>query len=136
MHSAGQPRISASLRATVAKQFAAAIGSIPREPGPVPRVRGTETRNPAVTTSFLEEISMLAKTRAVAQKYGPKIGAAALTLPFTVLTFAQEAGSPGSIGKTQVDQSKADMLLVAGALLLLAVAVWGTMKIVGMFGRR
>lgn len=79
---------------------------------------------------------MLAKTRAVAQKYGPKIGAAALTLPFTVLTFAQTAGSPGSIGKTQVDESKADMLLVAGALLLLAVAVWGTMKIIGMFGRR
>lgn len=79
---------------------------------------------------------MFAKTRAVAQKYGPKLGAAALALPFTVMTWAQEAGTPGAAGKTAVDGAKADMQTVGLALLGLAVAIWAIMKVVAMFGRR
>ncbi|GAH91995.1 unnamed protein product [marine sediment metagenome] len=78
---------------------------------------------------------MIETTRAIARKYGPRIGAAALALPFTVLSFAQDA-SPGAAGKTQVDATKADGLLVAGAVLAMVVAIWGVYKIIGLFGRR
>lgn len=78
---------------------------------------------------------MLATTRAVAQKYGPKIGAAVLVLPFTALSFAQET-SIANQAKAKVDSGASDLLIVAGAMALLAVGVWAAMKVVGMFGRR
>lgn len=78
---------------------------------------------------------MLATTRAVAQKYGPKVGAAALMLPFTLMSWAQES-TVATQAKAEVDKGKADLLLIAGGMALLAVAVWAAMKVVGMFGRR
>lgn len=78
---------------------------------------------------------MIETTRAVARKYGPRIGAAALALPFTALSFAQET-SIAQQAKAKVDSGLGDLLIVAGAMALLAVGVWAAMKVVGMFGRR
>jgi hypothetical protein len=77
---------------------------------------------------------MIETTRAVARKYGPRIGAAALTLPFTLLTFAQDS-SVAQQAKTKVEGGGTDLGLVAGAIVLVAVATWAIMKIVGLFRR-
>lgn len=78
---------------------------------------------------------MINKTRAIARKYGPKIGAAVVTLPFTALSFAQETGA-GATGSAAVNGAKADMETVALAVLGCMVAIWAIYKVIGMFGRR
>jgi hypothetical protein len=45
------------------------------------------------------------------------------------------ASSFAAADATVVDQTKADMLVYLGAMLLLAVAVWGLRKTISLFGR-
>lgn len=41
-----------------------------------------------------------------------------------------------AIDLTPVTAAQTDMLTVAGAFLALSIAVWGAMKVIGMFGRK
>jgi hypothetical protein len=77
---------------------------------------------------------MIETTRAVARKYGPRIGAAALALPFSVLSFAQDTGVVAQ-AKAKVEGGGTDLVTVGGAMVLAAVGIWAVMKIVGLFRR-
>lgn len=56
-----------------------------------------------------------------------KIGAGVSMLGLSVPAFAV-------LDTTPIDDAKADLLLAAGALLALGIAVWGAMKVARMFG--
>lgn len=78
---------------------------------------------------------MFNQTRNIAAKFGAKAATGAGLLLSSALALAQDAGV-GTTATAAVGTAKTDATTVALALLGLSVAVWGIMKIVGMFGRR
>jgi hypothetical protein len=64
------------------------------------------------------------------KKHGNKIGAAVGAMAGTGLAMAQAAEAVAA-----VEQAQADGLLVAGALVLMGVAIWGAMYLYRKFFR-
>lgn len=50
--------------------------------------------------------------------------------------LALSAPAFATVDTAPVNEAKTDMLAVSAAMLGLAVAVWGSLKVVSMFGRR
>lgn len=76
------------------------------------------------------------KTRNLALKYGPKLAVVAAPLVLLAQNAHAVASENATAAVAQVGTTQADMLLVAAAIMGLAIVLWGTYKLIAMFGKR